>query len=273
MKARTRFAIAAVAVAVSVGGSLAAVAATGSPQTPAQSKSNAKAMLPLPVDTSTEAKFTAITPCRIVDTRVTGGKISTASPRSFLAAGSSGFSAQGGKSTGCGVPSAAVAVQANVVTVGATGSGYLKIYPYAAASPGASYMNYRDGAALANGGTITLNTAGAKHFTVATASHSSHVVIDVSGYFIKPMWAEVGSTASLVRSSRVTGTVKITTGEYEVDFDRDVSNCSYSATPFLVGVTVGVEPRSGNVNGVFVYFQQTSTSTLTDTQFYLDVTC
>src|SRR4051812_741785 len=262
MRARTRFAIAAVAVAVSVGGSLAAVAATGSPQRPAQSKGTAKAMLALPVDTSTEAKFTAITPCRIVDTRVTGGKISTGSPRSFVAAGSTGFSGQGGKSTGCGVPSAAVAIQANVVTVGSSGSGYLKIYPYAAASPGASYMNYRDGAALANGGTITLNTAGAEHFTVSTASHSSYLVIDLWAYSVPPLGAEVSSSAALPRSSRPTGTVKIGTGQYEVDFDRDVSNCSYAATPFLVGFTVGVEPRSGNANGVFVYFQATGSATL-----------
>ncbi|MDP9222027.1 MAG: hypothetical protein M3P23_16030 [Actinomycetota bacterium] len=269
MKIRVKILIGTTALALSVGGSLAAFAAS-SPQPPAQAP--AKAALLLPVDTSTEAKFTAITPCRIVDTRIAGGRISTSTPRSFVATGSSGFAAQGGKSTGCGIPSAAVAIQANVVTVGGTGSGFLKIYPFGAAAPNSSYMNYRDSAALANGGTITLNVGGAKEFTVATASHSTYVVIDVSGYFVKPMWAEVSTDASLIRSSRTTGTVKLATGQYEVDFDRDVSNCSYSVTPFVVGTTVGVEPRSGNADGVFVYFANTS-GTIIDSLFYLSVDC
>jgi hypothetical protein len=272
MKARTRLAIAAVALAVSVGGSVAAVATSGSAQP--QGKAHAKAMLALPIDTSTEAKFTAIAPCRIVDTRITGGPIHTGSPRSFLAAGSSSLAAQGGNPLGCGVPSAAVAVQANVVTVGASGSGYLKIYPYGAAAPGASYMNYPNGSALANGGTITLNTAGLKHFTVLAASHDTHVVIDVSGYFIKPMFAQVNSDGSLGVHSRTTGSTQITSfpGAYEVDFDRDVSGCAYNATPFDQGYTAIVEPRSGNVDGVFVYTSNSS-GTPTNEAFYLTVTC
>jgi hypothetical protein len=270
MKARTRLAIAAVAIAVSVGGSVAAVASSSGVQPAA--KSQAKAMMALPIDTSTEAKFTAIAPCRIVDTRVAGGPVHTGSPRSFLAATSGSLAAQGGNPLGCGIPSAAVAVQSNVVTVGAAGSGYLKIYPYGAAAPGASYMNYRDGAALANGGTITLNTAGAKHFTVLAAAHTTQVVIDVSGYFVKPMWAESSGSGTLIQGSRVTGVTKLATGEYQVDFDRNVSACSYAVTPFFVGVTSGAEPRSGDANGVFVYFLNGS-SALADTQFYLTVTC
>lgn len=274
MKTRTRLTIAAIAVAVSIGGSVAAVAATGGGANQSKAKSAAKAMVVLPVDTTSEAKFTAIRPCRIVDTRVTGGVIHTGSPRSFLAASNSSLAAQGGNPVGCGIPDSAVAVQANVVTVGATGSGYLKIYPYGSAAPGASYMNYRDGAALANGGTITLNTAGAKHFTVLAASHSTHVVIDVSGYFVKPMFAFVNSGGSLGVKSRATGASQLTLfpGAYEVDFDRDVSGCAYNATAFDQGYIAIVEPRSGNVDGVFVYTSNSS-GTPVNEAFYLTVTC
>jgi hypothetical protein len=135
-------------------------------------------------------------------------------------------------------------------------------------------MNYRDGAALANGGTITLNTAGLKHFTVLAASHSTHVVIDVSGYFVKPMFAMVNSGGSLGVSSRATAATQLTLfpGAYEVDFDRDVSGCAYNATPFDQGYTAIVEPRSGNVDGVFVYTSNSSGTPVNQT-FSLPVTC
>lgn len=273
MKTRTRLAIAALAVAASVGGSVAAVAATSGGVHQPQSKSSVTSTMALPIDTTTEAKFTAIRPCRIVDTRVTGGAIHTGSPRSFLAASNSSLAAQGGNPLGCGIPSAAVAIQANVVTVGASGSGYLKIYPYGASAPGASYMNYRDGEALANGGTITLNTAGLKHFTVLAASHSTHVVIDVSGYFVKPMYAFVQGDASLGTNSRATGATKLNTGTYQVDFDRDVSKCAYHATTYSGSYDVLLQPRFLDSHGVYVYLSSSNGTTPTDSAFYLTVTC
>jgi hypothetical protein len=48
-------------------------------------------------------------------------------------------------------------------------------------------------------------------------------------------------------------------GQYEVIFDRDVSQCAYVATageatifPADDAITLGVSPREGNVNGVFL---------------------
>lgn len=269
-RAKLTVAVTAVAVAVSVAGSVAAMAAINGPQPPA-AKSSARAAAAAPIDTSTEAKYTAITPCRIVDTRLGGGALTGGSPRSFVAASSTSLAAQGGNAAGCGIPASAVAIQANVVAVAGAGSGYLKVYPFGATVPTASYLNFRDGKAIANGGAITLDTSGAKHFTVL-ASRTTHVVIDVSGYFIKPMFAHVSSAASLADQSRVSLASKLSTGSYEVDFDRDVSKCSYSVTPFTNDAIGGVEPRFGAPDGVFVYFQD-STQTLVDTEFYLTVTC
>ncbi len=55
--------------------------------------------------------------------------VTTTAPRSFMAAGTGSLAAQGGNSAGCGIPAAAVAIQANVVAVGSAGSGFLKVYP------------------------------------------------------------------------------------------------------------------------------------------------
>ncbi len=224
------------------------------------------------IDTSTEAKFTAITPCRLVDTRLAGGVITKGSTRSFIAASLS-LAAQGGNAAGCGIPTSAVAIQANVVAVGATGSGYLKVYPFGATVPAASYLNFHDSRAVANGGTITLNTTGAQHFTVL-ASRATNVVIDVSGYFTNPMWAHVLSDGSLSSGSRVSLVSGTGTGAYVVDFDRDVSNCAYAVTPFInSGDVSDAGPAAADPDGVLVQISDPNSQTGADAEFYLTVTC
>ncbi len=272
MKTRVKIMIGAVALALSAGGSLAAVAATNGTNQPAP-RASAKALrapLLLPIDSTTESKFTPITPCRIVDTRKTGGRISTSHPRTFVSEGSLGFSAQGGTNTGCGIPFSATAIQANIVTTAGTGNGYLKVYPAGTTAPNASWMNYRDSKALANGGVVTLPTSG--QFTVASAQHSTYVVIDVSGYYLPPMSAVVSASGGLVHGSRVTAASRLGTGLYQVDFDRNVTGCTYNANSYFFDQAVEVEPRVLDPDGVFVAVADTA-GAAADGQFYLTVTC
>ncbi len=240
------------------------------PQPPA-AKSSARATAAGPIDSSTEAKYTAITPCRLVDTRKAGGVVTNTTPRSFVAASTGSLAAQGGNPAGCGIPAAAVAIQANVVAVGSAGSGFLKVYPAGAPTPAASYLNFRDGKAVANGGAITIDTSGAKHFTVLT-SRTSHVVVDVSGYFIKPMSALVGATGNLVNGSRVASVTSPNPGSYHVLFDRDVRYCAYNVTSSATGVFAEAQPLNGEPDGVFVLLEN-SGGDGTDAEFYLTVTC
>jgi hypothetical protein len=89
------------------------------------------------------------------------------------------------------------------------------------------------------------------------------------------LWAVVESTGTMIRSSGATGATHITTGQYEVDFNRDVSACAYEATlgSVLAAVgQVGVGPRFGNVNGVFV-LTDNSDGSPADHGFNLAVFC
>lgn len=96
------------------------------------------------------------------------------------------------------------------------------------------------------------------------------------------LWAVVdGSAPSIVRGSGATGvSVPASTGTYEVDFNRDVSQCAYSATlgqptAGLLGPAVGfvgVEPSYGVPNGVFVQTND-RTGTAANESFYLTVFC
>jgi outer membrane protein assembly factor BamB len=88
------------------------------------------------------------------------------------------------------------------------------------------------------------------------------------------LWAVVSSAGTLLRGSHASSASAVA-GGYEVDFDRDVSQCSYQAT---LGATsaeigeIGVGPRNGNASGVFV-FTADSTGAQTAHGFNLAVNC
>jgi hypothetical protein len=98
------------------------------------------------------------------------------------------------------------------------------------------------------------------------------VVPPDGGLGVAILGASVSSSATVLFGAGATGAIKLGTGIYEVDFNRDVSKCFYSAASFTNTVPIFVEPRSGNVKGVFLEFF-TLTNTAADSQFYLTVYC
>jgi len=80
-----------------------------------------------------------------------------------------------------------------------------------------------------------------------------------------PLRAVLKSDGTLAGGRDVAATSRISTGSYEVIFDRDVSRCAYTAT---VGrpspgftthpLTITTAGRMGNPNGVFVFIHQTA---------------
>jgi hypothetical protein len=272
---RTIALITATAAATFVAGGSVMAWATGSGSTALarhQPMSNVVPHIAASIDTAVESKYTPISPCRIVDTRLAGGAIAAGSSRSFFAAGTTGFAAQGGNSSGCGIPSAATAIAVTVIAVGATGTGFLRAWAFGSTPPLSSFLNYANSVAVTGAGNVPINGVGARHITVSANLHSTNVVIDVTGYFIRPMTAVVSFVGTLIHGSRVTASISLGTGNYEVDFDRDVSNCAYSLTSFDAAVFGFAEPRVFNAQGVFVEFTNTS-NTATNAGFYLIVDC
>ncbi len=97
--------------------------------------------------------------------------------------GSVSFAAQGGSTSGCGVPSGASAVEVSVSSVAPTGaSGFLRVFP-AGSSVSATFVSYTAGRGITNTGTVGLNTAVTNDLGVSNAGGSTHVVIDIQGYF------------------------------------------------------------------------------------------
>jgi hypothetical protein len=91
------------------------------------------------------------------------------------------------------------------------------------------------------------------------------------------LWAVLAADGSLARGSGVTSTAKVTTGSYDVVFDRDVDKCVYEATRGQPGS--GTAPGDadvalllGNTKGIYLETRN-NTGTLTDLPSHLLVVC
>jgi hypothetical protein len=99
------------------------------------------------------------------------------------------------------------------------------------------------------------------------------------GFLGNAPWAVVNGDGTLARGSQAgVSSSRLSTGNYEVDFPFDVTQCAYVATlgnqaagnP-AVGF-IAVAARSGNARGIFIRTQDTSVTSV-DLPFHLAVLC
>jgi hypothetical protein len=137
-----------------------------------------------------------ITPVRVVDTRTSGGAIGTGTSRCFTVAGVSG------------IPANATAVVLNMTAVGYGVRGWLTGYPNGQAVPATSTVNYDPTQyAIANGVTLEVGNGGQVCVyvgTVNSAPGSSHVVLDVTGYYLPSATEYALASVFVNRGSGVT---------------------------------------------------------------------
>jgi glucose/arabinose dehydrogenase len=120
------------------------------------------------------SKYNTVAPCRVLDTRTSGGALASGAERLVPVAGT------------CGVPASARAVALNVTVTGATGAGYVSVYPGNAPIPATSTVNFAAGQTRANNAVTRLSTDGQgriKAFAVLTGPGAVHFIVDVAGYF------------------------------------------------------------------------------------------
>ena len=115
-------------------------------------------------------RFALTTPCRLVDTRLSGGPIAGGSSRNFILTGAGG----------CNLPAGATAFSLNVTVVPQGPLGYLTIWPTGQSQPLVSTMNSLDGRIKANAAIVPAGYQGAVSVYV---SNTAQVVLDLNGYF------------------------------------------------------------------------------------------
>jgi hypothetical protein len=122
--------------------------------------------------------FYAVTPCRVADTRVGGGKSGPFGPPTMPANSSQSFPIS---SSVCGIPPTASAYSLNVTAIPSTGYlGYLSIWQTGQSLPVVSTLNSYLGTVVANAAIVPAGSGGAISIYV---TDKCDVVLDIDGYF------------------------------------------------------------------------------------------
>ena len=205
---------------------------------------------------TTGATYHALTPVRLLDTRVKNGlagKFSANVPRSFA------VWLRGN------VPDTATAVTGNVTVTGSTSNGAVYVGPDPIVKPDTSTINFRKGQNLANNVTVALSSKGELSATFLAGSGTTDLVFDVTGYYTKDLSGDkyVPLTPTRVLDSRVANGL---TGKLSANAPRAFQIVGRGAPSGAVAisgnVTVVRENRSGAIFVGPVSIVKPSTSTL-----------
>ena len=143
-----------------------------------------------------ESVFVPLPPCRVVDSRIGVGGISgplapgaTNRVRFRDRCGIPGLTNDGGSEV-----NRTTALALNIIAVAPTGFGHLLAWPANQPAPAASVINYSPGQTIANGVVVPMCDQEASAALVCQSGDisflagvsSTHLVVDVSGYYIKP---------------------------------------------------------------------------------------
>jgi GH25 family lysozyme M1 (1,4-beta-N-acetylmuramidase) len=163
------------------------VAGTGSPSQPSAS------ITPWP---PTPTTYVPVAPQRLLDTRSgigLSGQVRSRSVEVFQVTGRAG------------IPAGATAITGNLTVTGQTASGWLTLGPAAGGVGGFSTLNFPVGDDRANGTTVSLGPGGTLSvvFDGAPPSAVTHVVFDVTGYFVPD---DSGATYGTVTPNRILDT-------------------------------------------------------------------
>lgn len=217
--------------------------------------------------TTGDLVFTAVTPCRIVDTRVAGGVIAANSSRSFLGVAISAgtnFTSQGGSSTDCGVAAVgASAIAINVTAVTPSGAGFATVYRSGDTRPLAASVNYTTGDIVNNTVVVGIpNPLAITDFTIYTFAQS-HYVVDIVGYYSPPQATQFDCVNTSVQSS----TINANSTNF---FNNPICPTGYKATtPYCWTASSGVYSQGSGYNAnasgnaTFCAWQNTTASNQT----------
>jgi len=134
-------------------------------------------------DLGNDLVYTPVFPCRILDTRNTGGPVTGV--HSYDVDNATSFGFQGGYNGPCGVPfgvARAVVITFTVTTP--NNSGYLTAWG-SGSQPLSSVLNWTTGWTIANTTVIPINPGGGADINVFLSA-SANLIADVQGYFAAP---------------------------------------------------------------------------------------
>jgi hypothetical protein len=184
-------------------------------------------------DSTSDLLFVPLPPCRLLDTRSSGGgRLAAGETRSFQVAGTTEFGPQGGNLGGCGIPAgsaepAAAAIMVNLVAVNPSAKGNLLAWAFGEPAPSASSLNFGNiGMNIANG--LIVPIAGTNlvpaDLNIRASFSDLDVVADVTGYFTRFPIEQFSNTQKSVTVVSDLGSVDLSAGAC-----TEINSCTITA--------------------------------------------
>lgn len=146
-------------------------------------KNSSPATLAALASPTTSLVYNAVSPCRIVDTRVTHTRFTAQSTQSFETSRPGGdFTSQGGAATDCGIPADPAGIVINLAVVQPSGGGFVTMWPYGEPMPLAASANNVFGSDINNLVAAKLTVGDVNDFSLFSYA-AADIVIDVVGYY------------------------------------------------------------------------------------------
>lgn len=200
---------------------------------------------------SSPSTFVAITPCRIVDTRLE----TVVGPRSTPLVGGETYTIQvHGTNGNCTVPANATAVNMNVTSTNPTSNGFLTTWPADSARPLSSSLNWLAGQApTPNSVNSSLGSTGRISFFAS--SGSVDLIADITGYFLPaaagpPGPAGPAGPTGVVSTARFTGPMSTLFVSGSYTFMGSTTTVTVEAGQRMTGsamVPIGVDAGAATV--------------------------
>lgn len=220
--------------------------------------------------------YVPITPCRIVSTTATGDDFAIGETRTYKAVGN--LVGQGGQAN-CGIPASASGIEASITATFVEGPGYLRAFPSNVPEPQATFVNYTAAGASTSTGALTIAAGGTNAFKIKNYRSETHVIVDVQGYYIRPIFALVNPDGTTQLRSRINSVTRTGVGLYTVNAEIDSDLC-------VREVTVGRSRTSDSGSSGFGSAHITTTpanqiqvitydisGALADRAFMIEITC
>lgn len=136
-----------------------------------------------------------LAPCRVLDTRNPSGSLPFNGAKDLNVAAAA-----------CGAPASAQSYVVNATVVPPGALGFLTLWPQGAAQPLASTLNAIDGAVTSNMAIVPAANGSISIF----GSNPTHLVMDISGYFIEPPTGPPPTITLMTPGSAVAGSANFT---------------------------------------------------------------
>jgi uncharacterized repeat protein (TIGR03803 family) len=196
-----------------------------------------------------------VAPCRLVDTRKTGGPIQGGMSRTFTIP----------QLGGCDIPTSAAAYSLNVTVAPHGPLGYLTIWPEGGVQPYVSTMNSPDGRAKANAAVVPSGNNAVSVYV----SDTTDVILDIDGYFASPS-SQTYQFYPLTPCRIVDTRNGQDQGTLQAGVERDYTippNCKVPDSAVAYSFNVTVLPAAGGLDYLTVWPKgepQPTVSTLND---------